>query len=80
MLINPPLWMNDNNSAKMSGPKTLHCAVKDSLSVITKAAVVAAVSAVSAVAQHVIRMRSNHFLHTGPWRIRFFPLIINIFI
>ncbi|KAI4901942.1 hypothetical protein NFI96_021236 [Prochilodus magdalenae] len=29
MLENPPMWLNYNNSAKMSGPKFLHRAVKD---------------------------------------------------
>ncbi len=26
MLENPPMWLNYNNSAKMSGPKFLHSA------------------------------------------------------
>ena len=37
MLENPPVWLNYNNSAKMSGPTFLHSAVKDSLQVIAKA-------------------------------------------
>ncbi|KAK3543984.1 hypothetical protein QTP70_032747 [Hemibagrus guttatus] len=31
---NPPMWLNYNNSAKMSGPKFLHSAVTDSLQVM----------------------------------------------
>ncbi len=37
MLENPPMWLNYNNSAKMSGPKFLHSAVTDSLQVIANA-------------------------------------------
>ncbi len=36
MLENPPMWLNYNNSAKMSGPKFLHSAVTDSLQVNRK--------------------------------------------
>ncbi len=37
MLENPPMWLNYNNSAKMSGPKFLHSTVTDSLQVIANA-------------------------------------------
>ncbi|KAK3537280.1 hypothetical protein QTP70_006990 [Hemibagrus guttatus] len=37
MLENPPMWLNYNNSAKMSGPKFLHSAVTDSLQVMENA-------------------------------------------
>ncbi|KAI4877258.1 hypothetical protein NFI96_014308, partial [Prochilodus magdalenae] len=35
MLWHDPMWLNYNSSAKMSGPKFLHSAVKDSLQVTT---------------------------------------------
>ncbi len=37
MLQNPPMWLNSNNSAKMSGTKFLHSDVKHSLPVIANA-------------------------------------------
>ncbi len=35
--VRTPMWLNYNNSAKMSGPKFLHSAVTDSLQVIANA-------------------------------------------
>ncbi len=63
MLENPPMWLNYNNSAKMSGPKYLHSAVTDSLQVITNAWLQLLLLR---VAQPVIKFRGQALFHTGP--------------
>ncbi len=74
MLENPPMWLNYNNSAKMSGPKFLHSAVTDSLQVIANAWLQLLLLR---VAQPVIRFRRQAFFHTGPCGFGFcFPFII----
>ncbi len=61
MLENPPMWLNYNNSAKMSGPKFLHSAVTDSLQVIANAWLQLLLLR---VAQPVIRFRGPTLFHT----------------
>ncbi len=74
MLENPPMWLNYNNSAKMSGPKFLHSAVTDSLQVIANACWQLLLLR---VAQPVIRFRGQALFHTGPCGFGFcFPFII----
>ncbi len=74
MLENPPMWLNYNNSAKMSGPKFLHSAVTDSLQVIANAWWQLLLLR---VAQPVIRFRGQTLFHTGPCGFGFcFPFII----
>ncbi len=74
MLENPPMWLNYNNSAKMSGPKFLHSAVTDSLQVIANAWLQLLLLR---VAQPVIRFRGQALFHTGPCGFGFcFPFII----
>ncbi len=78
MLENPPMWLNYNNSAKMSGPKFLHSAVTDSLQVIANTWWQLLLLR---VAQPVIRFRGQALFHTGPWRFGYcFPFIIKNFI
>ncbi len=78
MLENPPMWLNYNNSAKMSGPKFLHSAVTDSLQVIANAWWQLLLLR---VAQPVIRFRGQTLFHTGPCGFGFcFPFIIKNFI
>ncbi len=78
MLENPPMWLNYNNSAKMSGPKFLHSAVTDSLQVIANAWWQLLLLR---VAQPVIRFRGQALFHTGPCGFGFcFPFIIKNFI
>ncbi len=78
MLENPPMWLNYNNSAKMSGPKFLHSAVTHSLQVIANAWWQLLLLR---VAQLVIRFRGQAIFHTGPCGIGFcFPFIIKTFI
>ncbi len=74
MLENPPMWLNYNNTAKMSGPKFLHSAVTDSLQVIANAWLQLLLLR---VAQPVIRFRGQALFHTGPCGFGFcFPFII----
>ncbi len=78
MLKNPPMWLNYNNSAKMSGPKFLHSTVTDSLQVIANAWLQLLLLR---VAQPVIRFRGQALFHTGPCGFGFcFPFIIKNFI
>ncbi len=63
MLENPPMWLNYNNSAKMSGPKFLHSTVTDSLQVIANAWLQLLLLR---VAQPIIRFRGQALFHTGP--------------
>ncbi len=73
MLENPPMWLNYNNSAKMSGPKFLHSTVTDSLQVIANAWWQLLLLR---VAQPVIRFRGQALFHTGPCGFGFcFPFI-----
>ncbi len=65
MLKNPPMWLNYNNSAKMSGPKFLHSAVTDSLQVIANTWWQLLLLR---VAQPVIRFRGQAlFPHRAMW-------------
>ncbi len=78
MLENPPMWLNYNNSAKISGPKFLHSAVTDSLQVIANAWWQLLLLR---VAQPVIRFRGKHFFTQGHVGFGFcFPFIIKNFI
>ena len=71
MLENLPMWLNDNNSAKMSGPKFLHSTVKDSMQGIANAWLQLLLLR---VAQTVIRVRAQSLFHTEPCRFGFcFP-------
>ncbi len=71
MLENPPMWLNYNNSAKMSGPKFLHSTVTDSLQVIANAWWQLLLLR---VAQPVIRFRGQALFHTGPCGLILFSL------
>ncbi len=78
MLSNPPMWLNYNNSAKMSGPKFLHNTVTGSLQVIANAWLQLLLLR---VAQPIIRFRGQALFHTGPCGFGFcFPFIIKNFI
>ncbi len=78
MLENPPMWLNYNNSVKMSGPKFIHSTVTDSLQVITNAWWQLLLLR---VAQPVIRFRGQALFHTGPCGFEFcFSFIIKNFI
>ncbi len=73
MLENPRMWLNYNNSAKMSGPKFLHSAVTDSLQVIANTWWQLLLLR---VVQPVIRFRGQTLFHTGPCGFGFcFPFI-----
>ncbi len=73
MLENPPMWLNYNNSAKMSEPKFLLSTVTDSLQVIANAWWQLLLLR---VAQPVIRFRGQALFHTGPCGFGFcFPFI-----
>ncbi len=69
ILENTPMWLNYNNSAKMSGQKFLHSTLTDSLQVIANARLQLLLLR---VAQPVIRFRGQALFHTGPCRFGFF--------